>query len=64
MEKSIKIFRSFEEQEIHDVKYWKNLPGDKKLEILEIIRANYWAMQNETPRRLQRIYRIVKRLSC
>lgn len=63
MEKIIKIFKSFEEQEAHDIEYWKRLSGDKKLEILEIIRANYWAMQNDTPGRLQRVYRIVKRLS-
>lgn len=60
MEKVIKIFESFEEQEAAEVEYWQNLPGDKKLEILEIIRANYWALKNESPGRLQRVYRIVK----
>ena len=60
MQKIAKIFRSFEEQELDDVKYWKSISGDKKLEILEIIRANYWAMKNEHPRRFQRVYRIVK----
>ena len=63
MEKIIKIFKSFEEQEAHEVEFWKNFSGEKKLEVLEIIRANYWAMQNDTPGRLQRVYRIVKRLS-
>jgi len=63
MEKVIKIFKSFAEQEAADIEYWQNLPGEKKLEILEIIRANYWAMQNESPGRLQRIYRVVKRSS-
>lgn len=61
MEKVIKIFKSFEEQEAADVEYWQNLPGEKKLEILEMIRANYWALKNESPRRLQRVYRVVKR---
>lgn len=59
MEKVVKIFKSFEEQEVDDVEYWKNLSGDRKLEVLEIMRANYWAMNNETPGRLQRVYRIV-----
>lgn len=61
MEKTIQIFRSFEEQETTDIEYWRALSGDKKLEILEIIRANYWAFKNESPGRLQRVYRIFKR---
>lgn len=61
MEKVIKIFKSFAEQETADIEYWQNLPGEKKLEILEIIRANYWAMKNESPGRLQRVYRVIKR---
>jgi hypothetical protein len=63
MEKTIKIFKSFEEQEKHEIEYWQNIPGNKKLEILEVIRANYWAMKNESPQRLQRVYRIIKRSS-
>jgi hypothetical protein len=61
MEKVIKIFDSFEEQELDDIEYWKNLSGDKKLEILESIRLHYWALRNECPRRFQRVYRIIKR---
>lgn len=63
MEKVVKIFKSFEEQEAYEVEYWKNMSGDRKLEILEVIRANYWAMKNETPGRLQRVYRVTKRSS-
>jgi len=61
MEKVIHKYNSFEEQEKEEIKYWQNLSGAKKLEILEYIRANYWAMNNGTPQRLQRIYRIVER---
>ena len=61
MDKVVKIYDSFEEQEKDDVAYWKNMSGDRKLEILEIIRANYWALRNEHPGRLQRVYRIIKR---
>lgn len=63
MEKTVKIFKSFDEQEAYEQEYWKKLPGDQKLEILEAIRGNYWAMKNGTPRRLQRVYRIIKRSS-
>ena len=61
MEKIIKKFSSFQDQEKADLNYWKNLSGDKKLEILEAIRAQAWAMKNEHPGRFQRVYRIIKR---
>jgi len=61
MDKTIKKFKSFRDQEVDDIEYWKNLPGEKKLEILECIRLNYWALRNENPGRLQRVYRIIKR---
>jgi len=31
MEKVIKIFNSFEEQEEEEKKYWQNLSGEKKI---------------------------------
>ncbi len=61
MEKVLHKFVSFQNQEIQDIKYWQNLSGEKKLEILEYIRSNYWEENNGTPQRLQRIYRIVER---
>ena len=61
MEKVIKIFNSFEEQEEEEKQYWQNLPGEKKLEILEYIRLQYWALNNENPRRLQRVYKFIER---
>lgn len=60
MKKVAKIYKSFAEQEADEVRYWRQLPPEKKLEILEIIRLQYWAMRNELPGRLQRVYRIVK----
>jgi hypothetical protein len=61
MKKTVKIYRSFSEQDADDVSYWRNLPGDEKLNCLEIIRAQYWAMNNEAPPRFQRIYKVIKR---
>ena len=61
MEKVIKIFNSFEEQEEEEKQYWKNLSGEKKLEILEYIRLQYWAMKNDSPPEFERIYRITER---
>jgi hypothetical protein len=60
MEKVVKKFRSFTEQEKEDERYWKSISGNKKLEILEHIRANFWVLKGETPGRLQRVYRIIK----
>jgi hypothetical protein len=62
MEKILHKYNSFEEQEMEEIKFWQNLSGGKKLEILENIRANYWAMHNGTPQRLQRIYRIIEQI--
>ena len=61
MQKTVKIFHSFEEEERENVQYWKQLDGSTKLEILDAIRANYWMLKNEYPEGFQRIYRIVKR---
>ena len=62
MEKILRKFNSFEEQETEEIKFWQNLSGEKKLEILENIRANYWAMNNGNTQRLQRIYRIIEQI--
>ena len=61
MEKVAIKFNSFEEHEAADIEYWKSLSGERKLEILEAIRAQYWVMKNEHPRGLQRVCRIIKR---
>ena len=59
--KTVKIYHSFSEQDADDSLYWRNLPGDEKLDCLEIIRGQYWAMNHETPGRFQRLYKIIKR---
>jgi len=60
MEKTVKKYNSFTEQERDDIVYWRNLSGDKKLEILEIIRAKYWALKNERSPGFQRVYRVIE----
>ncbi|HNR69617.1 MAG TPA: hypothetical protein PKN04_16340 [bacterium] len=61
MEKIIKKYSSLQEQEIDDIRYWKELSGDEKLIILEAIRAQVWAIKDEHPERLQRVYRVIER---
>ena len=61
MEKTFKIYNSFKEQEEDEIRYWQNLSGEEKLYILEVIRSHYWALKNENPGRLQRVYKIIER---
>jgi hypothetical protein len=46
--KSLKIYHSFKEQEADEIRYWKGLSGEQKLDALESIRANYWAMNHDS----------------
>jgi len=47
MDRTVKIFHSFEEAEQAEIKYWQDLSGDKKLEILEELKSRYWALTYE-----------------
>ncbi|MGB4851239.1 MAG: hypothetical protein WBQ38_02890 [Ignavibacteria bacterium] len=61
MKKSIKIFKSHEEQEKADEKYYKRMSGDKKILELEYIRNRYIYYKYGSLPGLKRIYRVVKR---
>jgi hypothetical protein len=60
MQKISKKYNSFAEAEQAEIKYWKELPGDKKLEILEQLRVQYWIITHAEKPGFQRIYRIIK----
>lgn len=59
MEKVIKIFKSFKEQEKADKLYWQSISPEEKIDILEQLRKQYIRMHNGTSR-FQRVFRIVK----
>ena len=61
MKRTLRIFHSFAEQEKANMEYWQNLSGNEKIKILEAIRLQYFAFHDEYPKRLQRVYRIIKR---
>jgi hypothetical protein len=61
LKKVIKIFHSFKEQEDADIKYYRNLDPDKKVEHLEIMRENYFKLKYGKIPRFQRVYKITKR---
>jgi hypothetical protein len=41
IEKTVKIFKSFEEQEKADIEYWQNISGDERIMMAEEMRAEY-----------------------
>lgn len=59
--RTIKIFRSHEEQEKADIKHYKRMSPGKKLEELEEIRRFFFQMKYGTIPRLRRICRVIKR---
>jgi hypothetical protein len=61
MKQIIRKFRSHEEQEKADEKYYKRMSPDKKILELEFIRNRYIYYKYGSLPRLKRVYRIVKR---
>lgn len=60
MEKKIKIFNNFSDQEKEEILFWASQTYEKKLETLEIIRQNYLNLIDKNSRRFQRVYRIIE----
>jgi hypothetical protein len=44
-----------------DIEYWKSCTPEEKLDTLQYLRELYYELKNESRKRFQRIYRIVKR---
>jgi len=44
-----------------DIEYWKSRTPEEKLDTLQYLRELYYELKNESRKRFQRIYRIVKR---
>ncbi len=59
MEKIFKIVPLKESDNI-DINYWKQISPEEKLDTLQYLREEYYIFKNESRKRLQRIYRIVK----
>jgi len=52
---------TFKDAERLDIEYWKSCTPEEKLDILQYLRELYYDFKNESRKRFQRIYRIVKR---
>ncbi len=59
MEKVIKIFKSFKEQEKADKLYWQSISPKEKIDILEQIRKQAIGVKYGS-QRFQRVFRIIK----
>lgn len=51
---------SLKEAELYDIEYWKSKSPQDKLDTLQILRELYYDFKNESRKRFQRIYRIIK----
>ena len=47
--------------ESQDIEYWKSRTPEEKLDNLQYLRELYYELKNESRKRFQKIYRIVKR---
>ncbi len=63
MDKVIKEYNSFEEAEMEDIEFYKNLDPNEKIKELEQIRQQYLNSINATEeqRRLQRVFEVADR---
>lgn len=57
-----KIIRkiSIEDAEKEDIEYWKLKTPEERLDILQVLREEYYILKNEDRKRLQRVYKIIK----
>ena len=60
MEKTIRKFDSFADQDRYEVDYWKSVEPDKKLEVLESIRELYMELNGEGQQGFQRVLRVIE----
>jgi hypothetical protein len=57
----IKIFKSHEEQEKADIRYWRRISPSARVEALDLMRRNYLKLIYGTVPRLRRVIKVIKR---
>ena len=60
IEKTIKIFHNFKEQEEADLEYWNNVSGEEKLRVVEEMRAQYIRLFYPEIKGIKKVVRIRK----
>jgi len=51
---------TLEEAEKVDITYWKSKTSEERLDALQDLRELYYDLSNESRKRFQRLYRIIK----
>jgi hypothetical protein len=60
MEKVVNIARSFEEAEEWDRQQYETMTPEERLDILQVLREQYYIFKNESRKGFQRVYRIIE----
>jgi predicted Fe-S protein YdhL (DUF1289 family) len=60
MKQTIHITRSFKEAEERDIREYKSMTPEERLDILQRLREEYYIFKNESRKGFQRVYRIIK----
>jgi hypothetical protein len=61
MEKTIRVFKSFEEAEDAEKEYYRSLSPAQRVEILLTLRDQYSPYDDELTKGFERVYRIIER---
>ena len=60
MEKIVHISKSFKKAEEWDIQQDLSLMPEERLNILQRLREEYYILRNESRKKFQRVYRIIK----
>jgi hypothetical protein len=60
IEKTVKIFKSFKEQDEADLEYWRNISGEEKMRIVEEMRKEYIRLYHPEFKGIEKVVRIRK----
>ncbi|MGA7722225.1 MAG: hypothetical protein WCA84_13730 [Ignavibacteriaceae bacterium] len=60
IEKTVKIFKSFKEQEEADLEYWQKISGEEKMRIVEEMRKEYIRLHHPEIKSIEKFVRIRK----
>jgi len=60
IEKTVKIFKSFKEQDEADLEYWRNISGEEKMRIVEEMRKEYIRLYHAEFKGIEKVVRIRK----
>ncbi len=60
MQKTFHISKSFEEAEARELQENLAMTPDERLDIVQLLREEYYKFKNESRKGFQRVYRIIK----